>query len=130
MGPRCSTSAQCSLLRESLCPHEPHCPCSLLLVRLQVEAGAQVIDINFDEGLLDSVAAMTRFVNLLVSEPEVRERLMLLLLLCLLLSASTFSSSSLFAAWSPVASLTGQLVFLPVPTISSMGRTRGCLVCS
>ena len=39
---------------------------------LQVEAGAQIIDINFDEGLLDSVAAMTRFVNLLVSEPEVR----------------------------------------------------------
>lgn len=37
----------------------------------QVEAGAQVIDINMDEGLLDSVAAMTRFVNLLVSEPEV-----------------------------------------------------------
>ena len=54
--------------------------CSAILTRNtprtcpQVEAGAQIIDINFDEGLLDSVAAMTRFVNLLVSEPEVRGR--------------------------------------------------------
>jgi len=47
------------------------CACTVGWSPLQVEAGAQVIDINFDEGLLDSVAAMTRFVNLLVSEPEV-----------------------------------------------------------
>ncbi|CAI5937696.1 unnamed protein product, partial [Closterium sp. NIES-64] len=44
---------------------------ALSIAIAQVEAGAQIIDINFDEGLLDSVAAMTRFVNLLVSEPDV-----------------------------------------------------------
>ncbi|CAI7760913.1 unnamed protein product, partial [Closterium sp. NIES-54] len=43
---------------------------ALSIAIAQVEAGAQIIDINFDEGLLDSVAAMTRFVNLLVSEPD------------------------------------------------------------
>eukprot|EP00741_Cyanophora_paradoxa_P006633 tig00001029_g6417.t1 len=37
----------------------------------QVESGAQVLDINFDEGLLDSHACMRRFANLLASEPEV-----------------------------------------------------------
>eukprot|EP00271_Cylindrocystis_brebissonii_P011914 TRINITY_DN29938_c0_g1_i1.p1 TRINITY_DN29938_c0_g1~~TRINITY_DN29938_c0_g1_i1.p1 ORF type:complete len:1454 (-),score=303.88 TRINITY_DN29938_c0_g1_i1:1055-5416(-) len=44
---------------------------ALSIALAQVEAGAQVIDINFDEGLLDSVACMQRFVNLLVSEPDV-----------------------------------------------------------
>mmetsp|Transcript_3747 Transcript_3747/g.9779 ORF Transcript_3747/g.9779 Transcript_3747/m.9779 type:complete len:1269 (-) Transcript_3747:159-3965(-) len=37
----------------------------------QVENGAQVIDINFDEGLLDSHATMRRFCNLLATEPDV-----------------------------------------------------------
>jgi 5-methyltetrahydrofolate--homocysteine methyltransferase len=37
----------------------------------QVEGGAQVIDINFDEGMLDSEAAMIRFVNLISAEPEI-----------------------------------------------------------
>merc|ERR1719353_2700603 len=36
----------------------------------QVAAGAHVIDINMDDGLIDAVAAMTKFVNLLVTEPE------------------------------------------------------------
>jgi 5-methyltetrahydrofolate--homocysteine methyltransferase len=44
---------------------------ALAIAIKQVEMGAQVIDINMDEGLLDSVQAMTRFVNLLVSEPDV-----------------------------------------------------------
>eukprot|EP00245_Coleochaete_scutata_P006803 TRINITY_DN21589_c0_g1_i1.p1 TRINITY_DN21589_c0_g1~~TRINITY_DN21589_c0_g1_i1.p1 ORF type:complete len:1401 (-),score=383.05 TRINITY_DN21589_c0_g1_i1:665-4759(-) len=44
---------------------------ALAIAIKQVEMGAQIIDINMDEGLLDSVAAMTRFVNLLVSEPDV-----------------------------------------------------------
>lgn len=43
----------------------------LAIARLQVESGAQVIDINMDEGMLDGVAAMTRFVNLLTTEPDV-----------------------------------------------------------
>ncbi len=37
----------------------------------QVENGAQIIDINMDEGLIDSEAAMTRFVNLIAGEPDI-----------------------------------------------------------
>ncbi|MFN7334596.1 MAG: dihydropteroate synthase, partial [Cyclobacteriaceae bacterium] len=37
----------------------------------QVRGGAQVIDVNMDEGMLDSVSAMTRFLNLMASEPEI-----------------------------------------------------------
>ena len=33
--------------------------------------GAQIIDINMDEGMLDGVAAMTKFVNLISSEPDI-----------------------------------------------------------
>ncbi len=44
---------------------------ALEIARGQVENGAQVIDINMDEGLLDSEAAMTRFVNLIASEPDI-----------------------------------------------------------
>jgi 5-methyltetrahydrofolate--homocysteine methyltransferase len=41
------------------------------IARGQVENGAQVIDINMDEGMLDSEAAMTRFVRLLAAEPDI-----------------------------------------------------------
>ncbi|WP_213948809.1 methionine synthase [Luteibacter sp. dw_328] len=41
------------------------------VARQQVESGAQIIDINMDEGLIDSEAAMTRFVNLISSEPDI-----------------------------------------------------------
>ncbi|KAI9179054.1 hypothetical protein H9P43_005716 [Blastocladiella emersonii ATCC 22665] len=44
---------------------------ALAIARTQVENGAQIIDINMDDGLLDGVAAMTRFVNLLSTEPDV-----------------------------------------------------------
>ena len=37
----------------------------------QVEKGAQIIDINFDEGMLDGEACMTRFLNLVASEPDI-----------------------------------------------------------
>lgn len=37
----------------------------------QVKGGAQILDVNMDEGLLDAVAAMTRYLNLLASEPEI-----------------------------------------------------------
>ncbi len=37
----------------------------------QVENGAQVIDVNMDEAMLDSVAAMSRFLNLVASEPDI-----------------------------------------------------------
>jgi len=44
---------------------------ALAVARQQVEAGAQVIDINMDEGMLDGAAAMTRFCNLIASEPDI-----------------------------------------------------------
>ena len=46
-------------------------PAALAVARQQVEAGAQVIDINMDEGLLDSKAAMTTYLNLIASEPDI-----------------------------------------------------------
>jgi 5-methyltetrahydrofolate--homocysteine methyltransferase len=44
---------------------------ALSVARDQVENGAQVIDVNMDEGLLDSEAAMTTFLNLIASEPDI-----------------------------------------------------------
>lgn len=44
---------------------------ALSIAREQVEGGAQVIDINMDEGMLDSEYAMTRFLNLIASEPDI-----------------------------------------------------------
>ncbi len=44
---------------------------ALNVARQQVENGAQVIDINMDEAMLDSAAAMTRFLNLIASEPDI-----------------------------------------------------------
>ncbi|HRK57650.1 MAG TPA: dihydropteroate synthase, partial [Burkholderiaceae bacterium] len=41
------------------------------VARQQVENGAQIIDINMDEAMLDSAAAMTRFMNLIASEPDI-----------------------------------------------------------
>ena len=46
-------------------------PAALAVARQQVEAGAQVIDVNMDEGLLDSQAAMVTFLNLIASEPDI-----------------------------------------------------------
>ena len=44
---------------------------ALAVARQQVENGAQVIDINMDEAMLDSVAAMDRFLKLIASEPDI-----------------------------------------------------------
>ncbi len=44
---------------------------ALVVARQQVENGAQIIDINMDEAMLDSEAAMTRFLNLIASEPDI-----------------------------------------------------------
>ncbi|MGY2892237.1 methionine synthase [Deinococcus sp. UYEF24] len=43
----------------------------LKIARQQVENGAQIIDINFDEGMLDGEAAMIHFLNLLAGEPDI-----------------------------------------------------------
>ncbi|MFT4009999.1 MAG: methionine synthase [Nocardioidaceae bacterium] len=44
---------------------------ALSVARQQVEAGAQVIDVNMDEGMIDGVAAMDRFTKLIASEPDI-----------------------------------------------------------
>ena len=44
---------------------------ALGVARQQVENGAQVIDVNMDDALLDGVQAMTTFINLLQSEPDI-----------------------------------------------------------
>ncbi len=44
---------------------------ALVVARDQVENGAQVIDVNMDEGLLDSEAAMTTFLHLIAAEPDI-----------------------------------------------------------
>ncbi|MFT3795148.1 methionine synthase [Flavobacterium sp.] len=44
---------------------------ALDIARNQVEGGAQIIDINMDEGMLDGVQAMTTFLNLIASEPDI-----------------------------------------------------------
>jgi 5-methyltetrahydrofolate--homocysteine methyltransferase len=46
-------------------------PAALDVARDQVEGGAQVIDINMDEGLLDSAAAMVEYLNLVAAEPDI-----------------------------------------------------------
>ena len=44
---------------------------ALSIARNQVDGGAQILDVNLDEGLLDSEEAMTKFLNLLSSEPDI-----------------------------------------------------------
>ena len=44
---------------------------ALSIARQQVEAGAQIIDVNMDEAMLDSEQAMTRFLNLIAAEPDI-----------------------------------------------------------
>ena len=46
-------------------------PAALAIARQQVQDGAQIIDINMDEGMLDSEAAMVRFLNLIAAEPDI-----------------------------------------------------------
>src|SRR6266446_7037303 len=44
---------------------------ALAVARQQVQGGANILDINMDEAMIDSEAAMTRFLNLIASEPEI-----------------------------------------------------------
>ncbi len=44
---------------------------ALVVARQQVESGAQIIDVNMDEGLLDAEAAMARFLDLIAAEPDI-----------------------------------------------------------
>lgn len=44
---------------------------ALDIARNQVDGGAQILDVNMDEGMIDGVSAMTRFLNLIQSEPDI-----------------------------------------------------------
>ena len=44
---------------------------ALEVARDQVEGGAQIIDINMDEGLIDGTKAITKFLNLIAAEPDI-----------------------------------------------------------
>src|SRR5262249_4786811 len=44
---------------------------ALAVAREQVESGANILDVNMDEGLLDSAKAMTTFLNLIAAEPDI-----------------------------------------------------------
>ncbi len=44
---------------------------AVAVARQQVEGGAQIIDVNMDEGMLDSIAAMEKFLRLIASEPDI-----------------------------------------------------------
>ncbi len=46
-------------------------PAAVSIARQQVQDGAQIIDVNMDEGMLDSEAAMVRFLNLIAAEPDI-----------------------------------------------------------
>jgi 5-methyltetrahydrofolate--homocysteine methyltransferase len=46
-------------------------PAAVEVARQQVESGAQILDVNMDEGLLDSEAAMATYLNLLAAEPDI-----------------------------------------------------------
>jgi 5-methyltetrahydrofolate--homocysteine methyltransferase len=68
IGERCNVAGSRRFLRLI---REEHYEEALTIARKQVEDGAQVIDINMDDGLLDAVQEMTVFLNLIASEPDI-----------------------------------------------------------
>ncbi len=68
IGERCNVAGSRKFLR---LVNEKNYTEALSIARRQVEDGAQVLDINMDDGLLDTKAEMVNFLNLLGSEPEI-----------------------------------------------------------
>ena len=68
MGERCNVAGSRKFLRLI---NEKKYDEALSIARQQVEDGAQIIDINMDDGLLDAEKEMTTFLNLIASEPEI-----------------------------------------------------------
>ena len=68
IGERCNVAGSRKFLRLI---NEKNYTEALKIARQQVEDGAQVLDVNFDDGLLDSKVEMVNFLNLLTSEPEI-----------------------------------------------------------
>jgi 5-methyltetrahydrofolate--homocysteine methyltransferase len=68
VGERCNVTGSAHFKRLIL---EEEYDTALVVARQQVENGAPVIDINMDEGMLDAIEAMTTFLNLIASEPDI-----------------------------------------------------------
>ena len=68
IGERCNVTGSAKFKRLIL---DGYYDDALAVARAQVEDGAQIIDINMDEGMLDSEAAMVTFLNLVASEPDI-----------------------------------------------------------
>ncbi len=68
IGERCNITGSARFKRLIL---EEDYDTALEVAKEQVENGAQIIDVNVDEGMLDSEAAMVRFLNLVASEPDI-----------------------------------------------------------
>ena len=68
VGERCNVTGSARFKRLII---EEDYDTALDVARLQVENGAQIIDINMDEGMLDAEQALTTFLNLLASEPDI-----------------------------------------------------------
>ncbi len=68
IGERCNVAGSRKFLRLT---NEKNYTEALKIARAQVEDGAQLLDINFDDGLLDTEAEMVNFLNLLAGEPDI-----------------------------------------------------------
>ncbi|XP_010140607.1 PREDICTED: methionine synthase [Buceros rhinoceros silvestris] len=68
IGERCNVAGSRKFAKLIMAGHYEE---ALSVAKLQVEMGAQVLDINMDDGMLDGPAAMTRFCNLISSEPDI-----------------------------------------------------------
>jgi len=68
IGERCNIAGSAKFKRLIL---EGHYDQALEIARAQAENGAQVIDVNMDEGLLDGEYAITKFLNMLIPEPDI-----------------------------------------------------------
>lgn len=68
VGERCNVTGSAQFKRLII---DENYDAALQVAREQVENGAQVIDINMDEGMLDSKTAMVKFLNLIASEPDI-----------------------------------------------------------
>lgn len=71
IGERCNVAGSRKFLRLI---NEKNYSEALKIARQQVEDGAQVIDVNMDDGLLDAAAEMTAFLNMLAGEPDIAAR--------------------------------------------------------
>ena len=94
---------------------EGNYPEALSVARQQVEAGASIIDVNMDEGLLDSVRAMTTFLNLIAAEPDIAR-------VPLMIDSSQWEVIE--AGLRCVQGATNWNVFLPVTVIGAVVMVR------